>query len=196
MDMEFDKATSLYRAGNLAVSTGLDQKLLATAYLRLDFEKNLDLVYYEGVPSLLEFLKTCTAPEHICLGGFVDHGKGWEFCGLSWVFDRQQLGTGHWKAETGFAFFRHCAKPSEKVRIGQLMVEALFETFNISSLFGTTPAPNRAALKYARAVGFNVCGPIPNFVSFEGALADVYISNLTKQEWQARKQPRPLGAAA
>ncbi len=194
MQPTFNPATGLYQCGNLAVSIRLSDDLLATAYLRFKQEGILETIYYERVPSLCEYLSQVMKPEHISIGCFVDRrgdGKFWDFMGVCWVFDRQELGNGQYKAETGFGFFKDAASSSlEKVQLAKLGIYATFSTFNIDVLFGTTPTENRAARRFARAVGFDMApAPIKNFISWEGALSDAWISSLTKKDWVARQTP-------
>ncbi len=193
MEPTFDPSTGLFRAGNLAMSIRLSDDLLATAYLRFKQEETLPTIYYERQPSICEYLQQVMQPEHISLGGFVDRrgdGKAWDFAGICWVFDRQELGNGLYKAETGFGFFKDVATSREKVELGKLAVALTFSAFNIDVLFGATPTENRAARRFARSVGFDMSpAPIKNFISWEGALSDAWISSLTKKDWMARTRP-------
>ncbi len=192
MEPTFNPATGLYQSGNLAMSIRLTDDLLATAYLRFKQEGILEAIYYERLPSICEYLSQVMQPEHISLGGFVDrdgNGKNWQFAGVCWVFDRQELGNHMYKAETGFGFFKEVATSREKVELGKLAVDLTFSAFNIDVLFGTTPTENRAARRFARAVGFEMSpAPVKNFISWEGALSDVWISSLTKKAWAARSR--------
>lgn len=191
----YDQTIGLYRDGDLGVSTQLTPDLLATAYLRLKAERQIETVYYQKVPTILEYLSGMTRPETICLGAFRKVGDNEkvkqtaEFAGMAWVYDTIELGDSHMKrADVSFAFFRHCATPQEKVTCGQLMVEAFFSTFNIDVLVGTTPVDNKLALKYSQQVGFGLHGPIPSFLSWEAGLSSAVISVLTKTDWQATRK--------
>ncbi len=191
MDLQYCPATGLYRSGGLGVSKHLTEELLATSYLRLKKEQTLETVFYERVPTLREYLDT--SANSICLGAFRKVGtKQVDFAGLSWISHRQEMGNRMFKAEVGFAFFRHCASPTEKVELGKMMTQVLFDLFNIDVLIGTTPVDNKLALGYSTQVGFGVHGPIPNYISWEGALSDVMVSVLTKTEWQAKHKPQIL----
>ncbi len=193
MEALYDPETGLLRAGDLAVSTSLTEDLIATAYLRLKAEGLLPLIYYEGIPLLSEHLRRMAAPETICLGFFADRAKakrkagGVEFCGMAWVLQRELMGNGMTKAEVGFAFMRHTAHPEEKVALGKMMTQAFFDAYNVDILIGTQPVENKLALKFAERLGFTLSGPIKNYISWEGALSDVYVSSLTKADWRARQ---------
>src|SRR5262245_16494362 len=118
MRAKFDESIGLYRqpetTGDLLVSTTLSDDLLAEAYLRFKNEKTLETIYYEGVPSIVDFLLRATKPETICLGAFIDRreartrrSREFAFAGVAWVYDRQIMGNAMTKAEVGFGFFRH-----------------------------------------------------------------------------------------
>lgn len=191
MDIAFDQATGLYRHRHLAVSTGLTDELLAVSYLKMKEQRLIETFYFQGTPTLTEYLRRTTDPSCICLGAFVDrtgNAKDAQFVGFSCVFDREEMIPGVAKAETSFCFFRHCCSPSEKVALGKMMVEALFGTFNISVLVGSTPSPNKLALRYSHQVGFEISGEIKNFCMWEGALTGIHASTLTRRDWQARQK--------
>ncbi len=194
MEARFDDTLGVYRHENLIASPDLTDDLLATAYLRFKADNLIQTIYYEGEPGINGWMRQMGNPETIRLGAFADRGKkgirgekGVVFCGMAWVLNRQTLGNYMTKAEVGFGFFRHVATPREKVQLGKMMTQALFERFNIDVLIGTTPVDNRAAMEYSKSVGYGLHGPIPNYVTWEGALSDVAVSVLTKQEWQSRQ---------
>lgn len=194
MKLDYDETQGAYRFGALCVAPQLTDELLATAYLRLKRDKLLETIHHERVPSLTEFLKMHSSPGSIALGAFIDRAEapnvrmkaGYDFCGLSWVFDREDIaGVNMSKASVGFAFFRHAAHPQEKIALGKMMIECFFERWNIDILFGLTPAPNRAALNYAEQVGFRISARIADFCSWEGALTEGVYSSLAKTDWLA-----------
>ncbi len=200
----FDTSLGAYRAGKLAVTTELTEDLLAEAFLRLKKDKLAETVWYEGVPSVSNYLKNCTEPDCINLGGFVDRTgsadprkpQGFDFVGMAWVYHQQLMSNHMRKAEVGFAFFRHAATSRQKIQVGRIMTQALFERFNIDVIFGSTPDENQGALRYAKAVGFEISAQIPNAICWEGALSSVRISSLTKANWQKQTGRLDLDAFA
>ncbi len=191
MEVLFDQASGLFRYGNLAAAPGLTEDLLATAYLRLKSEGQLETIYYEGTPSLMQFMRTSLEPETISFGAFVDRtgdGKTLDFAGIAWCFDRHDMANHEAKAEVGFAFFRHCATPRQKVDLGKLMVDVLFGRYALNYLFGTTPVENKLALRYVRELGFKTQGIINNFVYWEGAVSAAQISCAARSEWKGLTQ--------
>ncbi len=196
MEAVYDSATGLYRCGELAVSAGLTENLLGRAYFRLEDDKTLSTVYYENIPSVSKHIQWMSAPDAVIQGAFVEtKAKAFDFCGLSWVINREQLGIGLAKAEVGFSFFRHSCHPSQKLRLGEMMLDGLFGRYAIDVLIGTTPVCNRLALRYSRALGFTLSGPIPDYVSWEGALEGVMVSTLTKTTWAAMRRASAAKAA-
>ncbi len=199
MQATFDAATGTHRVDNLIVSTRLTDDLAAETYLRFKQDKLLETIYYESVPTILDFMERILRPSTITLGAFIDRTNGAkplrrnspkavEYAGCSFVYDRQQMGNMMWKAEVGFGFFRHVATADEKVALGKIMIQALFESFNIDFLYGTTPIDNQAALEYARRVGFEIIAEIPEYLSFEGGLSTACISRLSKAVWRERQR--------
>ncbi len=186
MQPTFDPATGLYRCGELAVAPGLTENLIGRAYYRLEDDGSLPTVYYEGVPSVGEHIRRMSGPTAILQGAFIDRTaerKVVDFCGLSWVLHREELGIGLAKAEVGFAFFRHCASPHQKLELARMMLDVLFGKYAIDILIGTTPVCNKLALRFSAALGFTLSGPIPDYISWEGALEGVMVSTLKKTTW-------------
>lgn len=187
MDCKYDAASGLYRYEALGVSKLLTQELLATSYLRMKGDQIIDTVYYERVPTLMEYMARCLKPESICLGAFRNvSSKNAEFAGVSWIFDREEMGDHRVKGEVGFCFFRKCASPDEKVLLGRMMAQILFEIYNCDLLIGTTPVDNKLALSYSKQLGFTQHGPIPGYLSWEGGASDAVVSVLAKQDWRER----------
>ncbi len=202
--MTFDADKGIYRSGDLAVSTRLNENLIGRAYYKLEDDQTLNTIYYERVPEIREHLKWLCAPEAIVLGAFADRSKsklpnkpkGFEFSGMAWVVGREVLGNGMSKAEVGFTFFRHAASPAEKVALGKMMLEAFFSVYCIDVLLGTTPVVNRLAVDYSKSLGFELNGPIKNYCSWEGCLEPVIVSSMTKADWKERQRDEEfLGAA-
>jgi hypothetical protein len=84
------------------------------------------------------------------------------------------------KAEIGFGFSSKCSV-FEALAAGRLMLDKTFTDYHIDYLFGTTPEPNRVALSYAKRLGFQLFGPIPNSCSFHGKLESTWISYISKE---------------
>jgi RimJ/RimL family protein N-acetyltransferase len=70
---------------------------------------------------------------------------------------------------------------------GRQMLGMTFDQYNIDYLFGTTPAVNKAALAYAKRLGFEMYGPIPNSCAFRGKIESTYISHITKDLLNERR---------
>ncbi len=184
MEVVFDPATGLHRCGELGMSVGMSDELLAMSYLRFKNERTLETIYYQKVPTLTEFLQACAKPDRACLGGFVGNA----LAGICWAFNHEEMG--HLaKCELGFGFFSDVATSRQKIELGRLAINVIFSNFRVDVLTGTTPSENRAARRFARACGFEMQkDPVKNFIVWEGALSDAYLSSLTKTGWQAKNQ--------
>jgi len=151
-------------------------EVLAHAYLRFQADGLLPMVFSEGETSLRWFLETYRSM-HVVAGM-----DGERLAGLGWLNKIIDMGTAGWKADCGMAFFPEIS-PWSKVRLGELFIDCAFEELNLQGLFGTTPEPNRRALRYAKKLGFQLHGPIPAMSAWEGKICAAYISSMTRQQW-------------
>ena len=166
--------------GDLTVTPILTDILLAKAYIRMLEEGLLDTVFYQKTPTITEFmLEYLTQGKIVTLGCF----RGSEFCGLGWVMAPVSM-DGFTRAETGMCFFRG---EKQAVKFGRMMLRSFFTRYSIDVIFGTTPAPNRAALIYARRLGFHMTGPVPGLCSWKNQLSDGWISTMTRKQWVCMK---------
>ena len=175
-----------FSRGQFSVSYELTEELLATAYLRYRAEDLLKIIFYEGEPSLTWFLDWSTRPTNHYLGGFMRPGldKDPLFVGMGWFCQETNLNEGELiKSEVGMGFFRDYQRAGITVPVGRLMLDVAFERMGFDSLFGTTPVQNRAALAYARKLGFGLSGPIPDYTLWEGKPTGVMISHMTRAMW-------------
>jgi hypothetical protein len=155
-------------------------EILAHAYLRFRADGLLDTIFTEGPPTLTWFLETY-GKMHV-LAAFC----GKKLAGLGWINQLQDMGPAGIKGDCGMAFFPE-ASLKQKLVLGRQMIDWAFETLGLVGLFGTTPAPNRRALAYSRLLGFKLHGPIPNLSAWEGNPCAVYISAMTRTEWEQRR---------
>ncbi len=186
MEVVFDPAMGLHRCGELGMSVGMSDELLAMTYLRFKAEHSLETIYYQGVPSLTQFLQACSKPDRACLGGFVGNA----LAGICWAFNHEEIG--HLaKCELGFGFFEDVATSRQKVELGRLAIHVIFTNFRVDVITGVTPSENRAARRFTRACGLTMqAEPVPNYLVWEGALSSAYLSTLTKHDWLARPAQR------
>lgn len=188
---EIENFSKRLRYGAHVIDPHLDDITLAVAYMRLFEEDLLKVVWYQGVPTLKDFLATHTDGRTV-LGCFYHEEdappNSAVLCGLGWVGHKSVM-HGYSKAETGMVFFhKNIPDKAKKSRelFGKLMLKYFFDHNDIDCLFGTTPEPNRLALKYAQKLGFSLHGPIPDFVTWQGQPTAAWVSHLSKAEWLER----------
>lgn len=171
---------------DLIVTPCITDRLLAIAYLKMEAEGTLDAVFYMGRPSMKEFIDGSLEAGKVVLGCFrqkQDDSEP-EFCGIGWVVKAERL-SGFIKAETGMCFFRQ-TKNTDNLTFGRLMLGSFFSRHNVDVLFGLTPEPNKLALRYAKRLNFDMIGPVPDLVAWQGKLCPGWISHMSKEQWMER----------
>lgn len=177
-----ERAVNGYKCGNWAIQRGLSDEQLAFLYARFKSDKTLDLLFYEHSMSLKEWIDTYLDPQHCTLGCFKADATGkWDLYGLGWINEVVRLGGKYLRGNIGQGFVRHAESP---LRFGQMMLAWAFEQLNLDLLMGVTPAANRAACIFPRKLGFTMSGPVPCGTVWRGELAEVWISTMTKEQWQ------------
>lgn len=182
-----DKNTAIYTWGNFVVAPLLNIDLIATAYLRMKREGVLDVLYYECDPGLPKVLAVMTDPATINFGCFVKRDEAMtDFVGIGHIAAPLILPNGQKKAEISVAFFKDWQRRSVTFPLAQLMIEWVFDRSDIDYLFGTTPEPNRAMLRFIKSLGFgHTAEAVPNFTCWRGEMVGVYISWMDKKRWDA-----------
>lgn len=181
-----EKQESVLRRGDLIVSPVTTEYHLSLAYIRMVEEGTLSTVFHQGVPTMRAFLEEyMTAGRRVTLSCFREEGGRMEFCGLGWVYGAVTMDRFK-KAETGVVFFRRQSRKTDNLEFGKMMFEVFFTRYEIDAIFGTTPEPNILALRYAQKLGMDLVGPIPNFCTWNGNLADGWISHMSRTQWLER----------
>lgn len=171
---EILKSEEVYRMNGLTVAPLTHESTLAYAYLRLEHEKILPIVFYQEVPTVSWWMEW--AKKSLVLGCY----RGPDLVGLGWVNVIDKMQGGHIKAEVGVAFFR---KENDPLNFSRIMIEWIFDRLHLDSVYATTPAPNRAARLHLKRLGFDLFGPIPGYVEWEGRLEAIYIGVVTREKW-------------
>ncbi len=67
-------------------------------------------------------------------------------------------------------------------KVGPKVVEELFRMYELSAMIGSTPANNKAALRYSRYMDFTPVATVPDLIydKFDGAYHDALITMRTK----------------
>ncbi len=187
-----EKCAGYYRDGDQIVEHGMSDSLLAAAYLRFQRDELLPVLFYENPMTLLEFLGFYLKPQTYTLGCYrVPAGGGTlELCGMLWINDRIQMGKKHARANVGMGFFRGSGGITSLVNFANIGIEWAFDNLKIDSLFGITPAKNRAAVIFGQKLGFEQFGPIPNGTVWNDELCDTYLSSMPIATWN---EIRPWG---
>ncbi len=177
----------ILRHNELLVTSALTDRLLAQAYFRYEEEGLLPVIFYQGVPTLKQFLDEHLEPgRRIAIGCFREMPDGpAEFCGLGWVFGAAKMGD-FLKAECGMAFFKRQSNKKDNLLFGRLMLRLFFDCYGIHVIFGTTPEPNKLALRYSQKLGFDLIGPVPDLATWNGELCPAWVSHMSREQFLER----------
>jgi len=181
------RVAEIIRNGDLIVTPVVTDMHLARAYFNMLEENTLDTVCYQGRPTLTAFLaEYLTHGKRITLGCFREReDQEPEFAGMGWVSDAVKLGK-HMRADTGMVFFRRQSRKTDNLMFGRMMLGMFFDTYKIDVIFGTTPEPNKLALRYAQRLGMDLSNPIPDLCSWHGELVPGVVSHISKAQWMER----------
>jgi RimJ/RimL family protein N-acetyltransferase len=157
------------------LSPNLDSATLMYAYCRWVGEGLFSRIFPEH-PNMtpFEFLTWSTLPAVKTAGCYADGdlvGIGW-ICQIHQVADKKV-------AEVGVGFFKG-TKLSLWRRGLELLIESAFLDYGCISVYGTSPAPNRAARVLALSTGMRETGRIPLFTQWEGKAVDAIIYSLRR----------------
>lgn len=151
--------------------------LISSLYLNMTAEGRMDDVLYQGGHDIVYFLQWVKSLR-VFYGAFKDRviiGGGW----VDVPYSMEGSDRSYKKAEIGFGFSKS-ASVFEALAAGRMMLERTFEFYDIDFLYGTTPESNKLALGYAKRLGFQLYGPIPNTCIFRGKLEGTYTSYLDR----------------
>jgi len=179
----------IIRCGDLIVTPTVPELYIAKFYIMMVEEGIIDTVFFQSRPSLRDFLEESLTPgRRLTLGCFRDRGeRGIELCGLGWAFNSLKIGN-FLRCECGMAFSTRQSRKTDNVTFGKLMLQSFFQVHNVDAIYGSTPEPNKLALRYSAKLGFSLHGPIPDACSWKGVLTPVWISYLSKNQWLERNR--------
>ena len=194
-----NEKTKIYQMGDLMVAPSLSDSMLGYAYLRFEAEKLLPLIFHDGVPTLTWFLRRFQEAPELgpvervrTLGCYV----GDALWGLGWTNAIAQIGQTPWrKGEVGMACFRKL-HPEKALTFGQMMLTWAFRELDLGVIYETTPVPNVSAVRFLKRLGFDFCGQLPRYSSWDGRLCDSWISAMTRDRWFSDLFPEGADAAA
>lgn len=164
------------------------QSILAQAYLKVEAGGLLPVVFHEGVPDLAWFLARFSKEPTLACWAKVSYNTSfnlnYQLAGLTWFNSITRVGgTDQRKAETGLFFFREFQHHGWTAIWSHMSTEWAFENLGIDAIFGLTPAPNRAAVRFVRSLGWNLYGPVPGYTSYDEKPCDAWLSAMTKSRW-------------
>jgi RimJ/RimL family protein N-acetyltransferase len=162
-----------------------DQDLLATCYLRMKAEKLLDVMFYEEIPNLCRYMEMMLKEGSVFLALFqIERTGAYTLIGFGGTSNPVSMGGGYCKAEMYCLFFKEYQRRNISFPVAQMMMAWCYERIaNLDVMFGTTPAPNVAMVRFAKALGFKM-SKIDNFTTWKGEPCAVWISCLTDQEFR------------
>lgn len=182
--MDIQKENQIYSIGDLIVAPRLPNVWLQLAWEIMLREDLLDILFYEGRPDKEWFLKQYSAPEMTTFGCFVKTGLDPDvrLAGFGRVAP-YKMGNNYWKAEIAVLFFKDFQRRKYTIPFCRMMTEWIFDNLVFHSIFGTTPLPNRAMLKFIKALGFGGA-EVPAFTTWKGEPCGIYLSWMTKEDWK------------
>lgn len=169
--------------GKWVVIPTQDHDFLATAYLRMKAEKLLEVMFYEEQPTLGRFLSIMLADGEKVLGLFQIEGTGlYTLIGFGGISKPTNMGGGYLKSEMFCLFFKEFQKRHVTIPVARTMMAWVYERTNVDVMFGTTPAPNVAMVRFAKALGFKL-SKIDNFTTWKDNPCAAWISCMSENEW-------------
>lgn len=181
---------NVLKFGKLIVTHVVTDYYLAIAYMKMLEDGTLDTVFFQSRPSISEFMaEFLTAGRRITLGCFreIEGTDVPELCGIGWVFGAVSMDK-FIRAETGMCFFKRQSNKKDNLTFGQMMLRVFFTSHKIDAIFGTTPDPNKLALRYAQKLGMDLIGPVPDYCSWKGELVSGWISHISREQWLERNR--------
>lgn len=181
---KFRKTERWLESDSFVVGPPLTDDLLAFSYLRMKESDVLAKLFYQGVPDIMWFLRELSNMVTVgCYRRIFDvDGEHPQLVGFGFISKAEPMEKGYTKAEVNFAFLPGLTNAFEKVSLGVAMLRFVFNEYGYDALFGTTPAKNPAAVKYAKLLGFTIHGPVKDSCTWQGELCPVFISQLSKRD--------------
>lgn len=182
-----------YWNGHLLVTPLVSEDMLATFFLKMKSDNLLDRVFSEATASLTWWMQHYQR-EDVCTLACMKEDpvtKKMTMHGMGWIVNRTNVGNVFYKAEVGECYERGTS-PRDTIRYGRMMIDYSFEKLNLLALYGTTPEPNVAGVRYARMLEFDVHGPFPNYTTWVNSKTGQrepcasYVSVMSKDKWEAR----------
>lgn len=172
----------------LTVQRNPSEKVLASLYLKLWQEGQLNYFFHDRVPDISEYLSMWKDPRNVAYACFIGKPDSdqMEVAGLGSGTNLTKVGDKN-RLEVGMAFLRSVQSMSSKISLefcGLILDDAFHaEDLNLVCVTGTTPVPNKAAVQFLRRIGFREIGICPYCVTWEGEAVPAVLSAMTRDEW-------------
>lgn len=173
----------------VSVKTDISDELAAVAYLTMQHQELLPVIFYEGVPGLKWFLQWFAAVDAQIFGCFATPAGGGGdpvLAGLGWFIGIKEL-NGVRRADIGMVFFREWQIENLPAEWCQEMIDFGFHRLGLDAIYGATPELNRAACMFSVRMGFHQAGPIPMACSWKGKACGLIMSTMTRDMWSQEK---------
>jgi hypothetical protein len=188
--VEIVKDESLtYMCGDVLIVPYPTDRFLLEGILRFEREGLMDVIFHEGVPSLLWLLQQFMV-KNVILSCFSKSTDKYTHIGFAWLNTAIEIGnTGQKKLEVGHAYYRG-TRPRHVLTASAMSIEWIFDNRpDLVALYGTTPEPNRAACKFLRKIGLEQFGPLPAYTCYPDGngnriICGAILSAMTRERWK------------
>ena len=177
------------KKGTIKIRSEIGQSLLAVAYLRMEQEGFLPMVFWDKVLDLREFLDWCAKPNMVVAGCFVetpgptlDAPPVIQLAGLGWIYNIKDR-NGCRYADVGEVFWREYQSMGVTFDLVKALYQFAFGPCKITALYGITPEKNIAAVRFMKRCGFQAYGPVPGLCCWYGEECGGWLSVLTRDAW-------------
>ena len=168
----------------LAQKDKITIEILTDIYHRL-IEEDLYKTVFHETPEMTywNYLQAMTLPSTL-VQVFCDiGGEKPQVAGMAWLMALEQTGSGLVKGLGNFCFFRNYHYPDWTSEFGKMCVSYWIDTLEVHSIVGVMPEPNRAAIRYAKRVGFQEVGTLKRHTIFNEEICDAVVTQITAEEW-------------
>jgi RimJ/RimL family protein N-acetyltransferase len=176
----------------IKIRSEIGGSLLGVAFLRMEQEGLLPMMFWEKAPTLRTFLEWCEQPNSIVAGCFVerpgptlDAPPDIRLAGLGWLHNIKTR-NGCRYADVGEVFWREYQAMGMTHDMGKSLLDFAFNECQMTAIYGITPEKNIAAVRFMKNSGFTAFGPIPWLCCWQGVECGGYLSVLTKETWEAK----------
>ena len=136
------------------------------------------VIWYQKIPSLSEFFDWLESGNNNLVLLF-DESK---MVGAGFINEVKYQADDKYRCEVGFVTFPGLS-PFKAVKLGKMAFNLTMSELKYDYYYGTTPACNPKAIKYAELLGMKPISRIPNLVSYNGKTDDAVISYISKDSY-------------